>query len=699
MRARVRTALHRAAHAGLVGLVGVLALGAIGAGAASAREVTLPLELDFELLRQALIAQVFVDRDQTARVWDDGSGCNELVLSDPVVGERDGTVRIESRGAGRAGFALLSFCLFPFEWEGFVEVLEEPELVAGTQVVRFRVVDSNLYGRERKKQFATGLVWDWVKEYAQPRFAELHVDLGAPVREVAELLPLFLPGSDAARARRVLESVTLAGVAATDRGLRVSVRLELDDQPIATAAPPEPGSSPTAEADATAPAGAPAGAPAPDEEPPLSEAELVAFAVALQQVDAFMTFVVKQAGSETPLAVLHAALVEVLLEERFDLIDALASPRRDPRDPVRQIFLETWVRLAPVLRRLAPTLPTPLAVRTLSFVSAGDALRALDELGPATGLEISADGLRRLARIIAPTAPGDPLAYDLGVDPELRALAGFGAPLPPPEDAEDGDEDADANEPDDTPTIDKTPEPTLAPAARLPAPRSTWLGLGTAAALAVAALADASPAEASPVDGDGGIDDEVIRRLNRWAPTGDDLEEYLPLVRDLLQAVAVERVREDRLSDEIATLFRALVPATAWQESCWRQFVRRGGDLAPLRSPVGAVGIMQVNQSVWRGFYEPRGLQRDMRYNARAGAEILARYLRNHVIGKARYEDRGDDLVSAAYAAYNGGPGQLRRFEKGRASRRERAVYASFRGKLAQIRSGDALAVRACFAG
>ncbi len=64
------------------------------------------------------------------------------------------------------------------------------------------------------------------------------------------------------------------------------------------------------------------------------------------------------------------------------------------------------------------------------------------------------------------------------------------------------------------------------------------------------------------------------------------------------------------------------------------------------------------------------------------------------------YTAKSDESVAdAVYAVYNGGPGQLRRFEQSRSSKRERAVYASFQKKLARIREGDALAVRECFAG
>src|SRR4030095_16837246 len=73
------------------------------------------------------------------------------------------------------------------------------------------------------------------------------------------------------------------------------------------------------------------------------------------------------------------------------------------------------------------------ALGSRSSVAAGDALAALVRLGPSFGVELSADGLRRLARMIDPSTAGDPLDYTEDVDPELRSLLGLGAPLAPPD--------------------------------------------------------------------------------------------------------------------------------------------------------------------------------------------------------------------------------------------------------------------------
>ena len=110
---------------------------------------------------------------------------------------------------------------------------------------------------------------------------------------------------------------------------------------------------------------------------------------------------------------------------------------------------------------------------------------------------------------------------------------------------------------------------------------------------------------------------------------------------------------------------------------------------------------MQVNATVWRGFYSAQQLAEHIGYNARAGAEILAHYLVDHALAPTAAHDGNDslDLARAAYAAYHGGPGGLRRLRSGKASAQARAIDASFQAKLARFRAGDVLAVVECYTG
>ncbi|MGH7823547.1 MAG: lytic transglycosylase domain-containing protein, partial [Candidatus Binatia bacterium] len=155
--------------------------------------------------------------------------------------------------------------------------------------------------------------------------------------------------------------------------------------------------------------------------------------------------------------------------------------------------------------------------------------------------------------------------------------------------------------------------------------------------------------------------------LTDRAAVGD----YLAKVGRLIRDTARECVSAEKLSGARADLLARLVPAAAWQESCWRQFIDRGGAVTYIRSSQGSVGILQINERVWRGFYDVEKLRWSIGYNARAGAEILHRYL-GLALGKDG-ELAGGAVASTAravYAAYNGGPGQLRRYRSGKGSKK-----------------------------
>jgi hypothetical protein len=599
----------------------VMAVGVFAATPVLARQVVVPLRLDAAFLRQALLTQVYTGPDGTARVWDDGSGCNFLILSDPQVDVHEGRLRVRSAGRGRVGTAVGQSCLTLVDWTGTVEVFEEPSTDPERPVVRFRVVDSNLYAADGRKRI-TGTLWDWVKSYVHPRFEAVTVDLEQPLGELRTFLPLVLPRADAEHTTQLLDSIGLAGARAVDSGLVVDLRFDVPEQPVPTAAE--------------------AATPAP--EPTLTDEEVARWEAAWQQWDAFLTFVTKQAATDTALIAQRQALFDVLIEARYDILRVLRPTSPHEPDPVPALFLKTWTRLAPILRELSLGLPGESALHYLSFIAAADALRAIDDLGPASGLDISADGLRRLARMIAPASAEDPVAYSDAIDPALRDLFGFGAPLPPPE---------------ENPDVDL----------------SWWM-----------------PARAWAAS-------DVAARLNRWAPAPDDVQEYLPLVRDLLTETADRTLARQPLDSQFHKLYGWLVLATAWKESCWRQFVRDGSRLKPMRSPAGALGIMQVNPRVWRGLYDVQGLGQDIAYNAMAGAEILIHYLRDYAIAKGEHNVAGgvDNLARATYAVYNGGPGHLTRYRKGGGSKSLRKIDDSFWEKYRKIKSGQVLAVAECY--
>jgi soluble lytic murein transglycosylase-like protein len=612
---------------------------------ASAGTVTIPVRLDEQFLRRLIVAQVFTDEGERAVLWDDPEGCGDLELASPAIEAKDGRLIIRSGGDARWGTAVGDVCVLPLSWTGLVEVVQQPilerEHPQKHPIVHFQVIDSALYQRNGRKAVVASRLWGWIKQYVHPRMESVTVDLHAPVEELRSFLPLVLPSAYAGDADATLASVTLAAARVEEDALVVDVTITSPD---------------------------PAAGFVPEPEPPLDLQEI-------EQWDAFLTFIVKHAALDSDDSPLRAELLAALIDSRYDIVEVLTLAEPGARDPVPELFRKAWARLAPILRELEGDLPGSSALRYLALVAAGDALLAIDGLGPGSGLDISADGLRRLARMVAPEEDSDPLDYATVVDVELREQFGFGPPLPEPPPP--------SQPPITVPSTPAAPPPTSSaePSApsRLLARLLEWL----------VSSAEAAEEPSSDID----------KRLRNWAPTREDLDEYLPIVRKVLHSAAEDALSKKPVEAPYSRIFRPLMLATAWKESCWRQYVRRGGKIVTMQSSAGAVGIMQINPRVWRGFYDTNVLRTDTAYNARAGAEILRHYLVDYALRKNEQELGGsvDALARATYSAYNGGPGHLGRYRSAKAPKSLREIDDEFWRVYQTVKGGDELGVRECF--
>ncbi len=391
-----------------------------------------------------------------------------------------------------------------------------------------------------------------------------------------------------------------------------------------------------------------------------------------QNWDAFLTVVIKRAGQDAPLGELRDQLLAVLIDERHHVVSMLTDATIDAPELMSTMFETSWTQLSPLLHEIAADLHPSDARRYRQFVEAGELMRAAERLGVARELAGSPESLRKLAKILLGDDLADPLRYDLAVDPELRRIFGFGEPLEPP-----------------------TTSPLIGPGeqnpgARLPrvsAPLSSLVDW-----LFPVAWASQAP-HGRPA---------LVARLNAWIPgQRQEVREYVPLVHDLLRLTAEEAVGGDVESGDAAAaeVYPDLLIATAWQESCWRQFVRRDDGVQPLFSPAGSVGLMQINAKVWRGIYDPAGLEGDIGYNGRAGAEILHHYMRDFAVARGEHLEPGgaDNLAQATYAAYNGGPGHLKRYRKEKTSAHLQVIDREFWRKYQAVKAGDEAAMLTCF--
>jgi transglycosylase-like protein with SLT domain len=364
-----------------------------------------------------------------------------------------------------------------------------------------------------------------------------------------------------------------------------------------------------------------------------------------RQFDSFFTFVVKRFGADVP-GNLKDSLADAFLDTRYELSRAVAPGKGG--NPVPELFINGWKRLSPIMNQSLPALPKQTASLYSSFIGVADKLA----LTGGAGLNLTPDALKGMARIIAPSSRVDPLAYNTSVDSGLRSLLGFGAPL-------------------------------AVPGRQSRLDRRFFSREGDTASIFSYSLARAAIA-AEPV-GSG---------LNQLLPDQKDLQPYLTEVRQLLVALSDKLVAKAKLGDEYRPLYRQIVFTAAWQESCWRQFIKKG---TPVTSASGDLGLMQVNRNTWRGVYDLKNLAGDIEYNGNAGGEILLNYLTRSAIKKAEDKQPGGNLARATYSAYNGGPGAVARYRGVRQSPQWKKVDEAFWQKFQQVSAGHEMDVRQCY--
>ncbi len=586
-----------------------------------AAEVRFPLTVEYELVQSGLRKHLREQPGGEIVLWRSSDGCRTFTMREPAVSAAEGRLRIFGPGSAEAGFGLLGYCFASVGWNGYVEFLTQPEIGPDWQL-HVRVLETRLYDANRQASGVASRVWEAVRGWAEQALPTFAYDLGPPVQEMKEALARFTgpappgaaPAGPGAALAAGLRTLRPTGVTVEPDGLKVGLAL---DVPPAATAPPAP-------------------------EPALSPAQVKRWQVTLDNWDGFLTFVVRDLGGAHADPAARDELLDVLLTARHDLLGILGRGPEPGVDPVHRLFVATWGRLRPLIRRLATQAPDePRALRYLTFVAAGDALTALKAAAPSLGIEFSADGLRRLARTLDPVYAGDPLEYSELPDPALRQIFRFRDPDAPPRRAK-------------------------------PRGPSSWDWLG--------------PRPAYAEEGEEWF--RLAQRLDRWVPAGHELTTYRDTVDRLLTLAADRTYDPAELDGRFERLFYALVKATAWQESCWRQFVRQGSTVTYLLSPTQDVGIMQINVRVWRGFFSPEKLRWNAAYNAGAGAEILYNLLGRY--GRREAGHRLENAARATYSAYNGGPARYRRYRLAGVPEYWRQVDRAFWEKYQLVAAGTA---------
>lgn len=600
-------------RAGALCLAALLALPSTGTAArAEASLVSVPASIEYPLLRHLLERQLFRTADGSREILNDPKECNRIILSEPAIGAAGTELEVTARVQAQLGVDVFGKCVDLINWKGGVVFLGRPTVQPGARSIRLEPQQTWLVADDGDK-ILSGRLWDAGNAALKSFFGSFLLDLTPQLESLGALLPAVLPQRSAEQLRATIDSLTLDQLKVSSGSLDLAVNFEVE-----------------ALADA---------APAAATE--LTPEELQALESRWQMMDALLVGAVKHYAAATRLQALRSELLDILIDSRYRLRDVLTqAPSRD-NDAVRGWFIDSWHRLSPVVRSIAEEQDGEVQLLWFSAVTAADALYALNQLGSAIGLEISTEGLRRLARMIDAGQVDELLRYSEDVDPELQRLLR---------------QDIDSARPE-------------ASAVRL-----TF-------SLFPRAYADSPGAS-----------------INQWLPLKGTLASYLPKVESLLEQATTRTLQRHQLEDVHRDTYEKLVLATAWQESCWRQFVVVNKQIEPLRSGTGDIGLMQVNERVWRGFYDLQKLRWDIDYNSAAGAEILLEYMVKYALKRGEHKQPGGlpNLARASYSAYNGGPGQVARYRNAKTAAVNRKVDSSFWDKYRQVDTGNVRNVAYC---
>lgn len=597
----------------------LVALCLIQAGRAGAADVMVPLTVPYPAVADRLAPLLDLDAQGRGRLEMDA--CNGVDLSDLQLGPESGGIVVSLAVTAASGVRLLGQCRGPGKWQGRMNVTLAPSISADGRTMRFTARGAELVRPDGSPGPLTSATKILAENLVLPRIERLEVDLAGPLSALDDLLASAFPDQPG-----VLERIRIASVEAREAGLRSEFRIEVVAVPARAA------------------------------EPVLDAGELARWERLEDEFDGFLTVVIAALARQADDPGLRLELLGVLLDARHSIAEALAEnyPESDPdsdrdRDPVRRLFVESWDRLRPWLGEMDgfrhPDIDGDLALA--AFVAGGDALRALDALGPQYGLEISRDGLRRLARLLlAGNVPESFTPLPLEVDPTFRSL--FGLDRPPP------------------------------------------TGFGFVPRLVDWLVPSAMAAPVSPA--------EALRGL---VPRLAILDDYLELVASLLEQQTGDHLRSgSRVPDRLKPRFDPLVRATAWKESCWRQLTGSVDNPQVLTSSAGALGMMQISGRVWRGVYDIDKLAEEVGYNVASGTEILEHYLVDYAIRRGEHEHPGgdDNLIKATYAAYNGGPGHLSRYRRDDTAPRLRAIDNEFWRHYTTIKAQQWPDISSCYA-
>ena len=566
----------------------------------------LPLALDYPLIRSLFHFQAFNKPGGKALLGDaKAGGCNNIELWGADLSPEQSLLKIGTNIKIKAGLKVFGNCVPFADWEGNLKILQRVWVDKNTRQLRFTTVSSNIFDKNGKPAKTGEKVWDVIRTTVLPFFDDLSIDLAFPVNELKTVLPLLVSSETRPHVEHWFNTLRLSDARVDKDAVRLDLLMDIERLPKQKEVAAKE----------------------------LSPHEIELFSRSWESWDSFLVYQIESLIGQPLTESEQLNLSETLLDTRQGFIRVL-SQKAFGNNLIREQFVWTWQRLATTLRTHLATKPSTSLLKYLAFFTASDALVVLDKLGPALSIDIGRDGLLGLAQLLSEGRAEPILDYTYAVDPGLRNLLGLGPPV------DDSGPAFNLQEID----LPEEQEEKLTKNHYFP-----WRN-------PFVPLAFAAEEQTAPLE-----------EVKQWIPSVKNIQPYLNQVKQVLEQATIDTLAQKPLEEKYQGFYRLLVLSTAWQESCWRQFTKTKDKLRYLLSyNQSSIGLMQINERVWRSLYRPESLRWNIQYNACAGADILNYYLCKYALKKMDPNNPLDldTLGRAVYAMYNGGPGQFSKFLK-----------------------------------
>ena len=334
-----------------------------------AQHYSVPIQLDYRLVKAVLFASLYTDKQQSAKLWQDKQGCSSIILSALQLDGYQGQLRLRNKVHAQVGALFAGQCMPLLKWVGTLETWQQPRLSEDRKTLSLPITHAVAYDQHGQK-LAIEKLESILLKHVQPKLATVKVDLRQQYPElVATLLPYINP-NQRGMLQEAVDSLVFNDIQVNEQ--QVTLKLAFDTS-----------------------------AQAPAHSAPFTQAEQQHWQKLAPYWEKLLTNALTQIAQETHSSVLHDSLMTVVSQARNTLQHALVAQNTEQHDPVRLLFIASWQQLAPKLIAVTADIANDQQrLRYLSFIAALDIVYQLVEQKIPLGMEISTDGLRRLGRLL-----------------------------------------------------------------------------------------------------------------------------------------------------------------------------------------------------------------------------------------------------------------------------------------------------------